>query len=707
MPGEVVNSIPKRLDDCLRPDYIRTSKGGPMKKSTFFFLMFFLAIPMVWPAAEHRPLSFDDFIQIKRLSDLRLSPAGELLAFVVTEMDKEKNSSNSDIWILPTAGGEPRRLTSSPDSDFNPRWSPDGKKIAFISTRGSTPQIWIIDPYCGEAMPLSNISTGASGLIWSPAGMHLAFSSSVFADCPDDECNRRRIEQRKTSKVEAKIFEHLLYRHWNVWRDGKRSHLFVLPSEGGKARDVTPGDYDTPPISLGSGCDYVFSPDGEEICFVRNEDPEFRISLGTNNDLFLTSIDGGSLKKITANEANDNSPHYSPDSRFIAYRAMARPGFEADKYSLMLYERENRKIINLTEDLDRSVDDMLWSPDSSSLFFTFEEKGRHVLARIFLKNRKMERFLDGHYISSPNLSPDGQTIYHLKQAIHHPAEIYSLDLRSKTLTKLSDINGSLLRNIEMNPVEEFWFEGAEGERIHGLLVKPPFFEKTKMYPLVMLIHGGPQGAWADNFHFRWNAQMFASAGYVVAMINFHGSTGYGQKFTDSVTGDWGGKPFKDIMEGLDYLLSHYDFIDEKRLAAVGASYGGYMINWIEGHTDRFLCLVSHAGVFDLRSMYGATEELWFPEWEFRGTPWTNPEMYEKWSPSVYVENFHTPCLVTHSQKDFRVPVTQGFQLFTALRRMKVPSKMLYFPDEDHFIRKPQNAELWWKTVHEWLAAYLK
>ncbi len=280
-------------------------------------------------------------------------------------------------------------------------------------------------------------------------------------------------------------------------------------------------------------------------------------------------------------------------------------------------------------------------------------------------------------------------------------------MKTKNIAQLTDFNGGLVKNIKLNPAEEFWFEGAKGEKVHGFLLKPPFFEISKKYPLVMLIHGGPQGAWSDNFHYRWNAQMFASPGYVVAMINFHGSTGYGQAFTDSISGDWGGSPYEDLMEGCDYLLSQYDFIDKDRLAAAGASYGGYMIDWIEGHTERFKCLISHSGVFDLRSMYGSTEELWFPEWEFNGTPWDNKEMYERWSPSAYVANFRTPCLVIHSQNDFRVPVTQGFQFFTSLQRMKVPSKFLYFPDENHFVQKPQNAELWWKTVHDWLATYLK
>ncbi len=626
---------------------------------------------------------------------------------MVTETDKERNTSNSDIWVIPAAGGQAWRLTSNPKADFNPRWSPDGKKIAFISTRGGAPQVWMIDPKGGEAYQLTSISSGASGVIWSPTGEHLAFVSSIYPDCPDDECNKERDKKKESSPVKAQVFDGLLFRHWNSWTEGKRSHLFVLSSEGGKAVDITPGDYDTPPIALGSSQDYSFSPDGKNICFVRNIDAEFKLSLGTNNDLFLTTPEGGKMIQLTKNKANDNSPRYSPDGRFIAYRAMSRPGFEADKYSLIVYDQKNQETINLTENLDLSVNEMLWSADGSSLYITYEEKGRISLAQVSLNNKKMEKTLEGHYLSSPCLSPDGRKMFFLKQAVNYPAEIYSYDLKAKKMEQLTAINKEFFSKLEMNPIEEFWFDGAGAEKVHGFLVKPPFFDPSKKYPLVMLIHGGPQNAWSDNFHYRWNAQMFASPGYVVAMINFHGSTGYGQLFIDSISGDWGGKPFKDIMLGLDYLLSHYDFIDKSRLAAAGASYGGYMIDWIEGHSDRFKCLISHSGVFDLRSMYGATDELWFPEWDLKGTPWSNKESYEKWSPSSYIENFKTPCLVIHSQNDFRVPVTQGFQLFTSLQRKGVPSRMLYFPDEDHFVQKPQNAELWWKTVLEWLDKYLK
>jgi dipeptidyl aminopeptidase/acylaminoacyl peptidase len=665
------------------------------------------ALGLAAQSAGKKPIAFDDFIAIQRVTDLQLSPDGTKIAFVVTVMDKSANRGLSDIWIVPSRGGEPRRLTSSPAADMNPRWSPDGRTIAFISTRSGGPQVWTIDPNGGEAVQLTRISTGASGLVWSPTGAHLAFVSSVFPDLKDDESNRKRMEELEASKVKGRVYDHLLFRHWNTWWDGTRSHLFIVPAAGGVPVDVSTGDFDVPPIALGGSQDYVFSPDGSEIAFVRNTDPEFRLGLGTNNDIFLTGTGGGEAKKLTTSKANDHSPRYSPDGRYIAYLAMARPGFEADKQSLMLYDRKSGTTVNLTEPLDYSVEDLLWAPGSASIYFDAQDKGRTAVFKVALATKKIDRVLDGHFLTSLALSPDGGTLYFLKQAIDRPYDIWSCNLKTKALAQITKINAGILARLDMNPAEEFWFDGAGGDKIHGYLVKPPAFDPSKKYPLLMLIHGGPQGAFGDEFHYRWNVQMFAAGGYVTAMVNFHGSTGYGQAFTDAITGDWGGKPFEDIIKSVAYLRGAYPFIDPDKLGAAGASYGGYMIDWLEGHTDLFDCLVSHDGVFDLRSMYGATEELWFPEWEYHGTPWTSPEQYTKWSPSMSVKNFKTPLLVVHSANDYRVPLDQGLQLFTSLQRLGVPSKLLFFPDEDHFISKPQNAELWWKTIHEWLATYLK
>jgi len=670
-----------------------------MKKKYMLVLSVLLFVTAVSGQNVKKALMFDDFIALKRISDPQISPDGKVMAVVVTEMDKKNNKSNSDIWLIPLTEGKPWKLTSSPAADYNPIWAPCGKKIAFISTRSGSPQIWKINPKGGEASQMTDISAGVSGLIWSPAKTHIGFVSDV----------EPKNSNTKTfaPPIKAEIFDELLFRHWNAWRHGKRSHFFVIPAKGGQAQDITPGDFDTPPISLGGNQDYVFSPDGKEVCFTRNIDPELRKGLGTNNDLFIRDLSKDSIQKITTSRANDNSPLYSPDGRYIAFKAMKRPGFEADKYVLVIYDRSQKSMRRLTDSLDLSVGEILWAKDSSSLFFTCGAKGRTELYTIDLKTNDPHQVLSGHTMDSIRLSPDGLFLYFLKQAINMPRELFSLDLKTSAVKQITRFNEKLLSGLEMNPLEEFWFKGAEGDKVHGLLLKPPFFDGSKKYPLVMLFHGGPQGAWTDDFHFRWNAQMFAAPGYVVAMINFHGSTGYGQDFTDSISGDWGGKPYKDILASLDHLFSTNSFIDRNKVGAAGASYGGYMINWIEGHTDRFSCLISHAGVYDLRSMYGATEELWFPEWEYEGTPWSNPEQYEKWSPSSFVQNFKTPCLVIHGQHDFRVPVTQGFQLFTALQRMNVPSRMLYFPDEYHFVTKPLNAELWWNTMFDWLAKYLK
>jgi len=659
-------------------------------------------------AAQAKPLTFADFIKIKRVTDPQPSPDGRWIAYVVTAMDREANRGDSDIWLVPAKGGEPRRLTASPAADNSPRWSPDGKKIAFVSTRSGSPQIWIVAPDGGEAKPLTKLSTGATGPVWSPDGRLLAFVSSVYPDAPDDEANRKKAEAGEKGKVKARILDSLFFRYFNAWRDGTRSHVFTMSAEGGKPVDVTPGDYDTPPMDLGGHSDYAFSPDGREIACVRNIDPALKKAIGTNNDVFITPAEGGPITAVTTSKANDNSPCYSPDGRYLAYKAMARPGYESDKLDVMLYDRAAKKAIKLTAGLDVSADELFWARDSAALYFTADARGRTALYRLpAASGAKAEKILDGRTFSGASLLPDGTTFILLDQAMNRPADVWAYDAAAKAAARITDTNAALIAGLDMNPAEEFTFEGGGKDKVHGWLVKPPAFDAAKKYPLVLLIHGGPHGPWKDEFHYRWNTEMFAAAGFVIAQINFHASGGYGQKFSDAIVGDWGGKPYEDIMKGLDYLLATYKFLDKARVGAAGASYGGYLINWIEGQTARFACLVSHDGVFDLRSMWGATEELWFPEWEQLGTPWAQPEQYAKWSPSYYVKNFKTPMLVVHSQNDFRVPLDQGLQLFSSLQRMNVPSKLLYFPDEDHFVSKPQNAELWWKTVLDWLSGYLK
>ncbi|CUU07834.1 Dipeptidyl aminopeptidase/acylaminoacyl peptidase [Candidatus Kryptobacter tengchongensis] len=656
---------------------------------------------------QKRAITVDDLWAMKRISNLTVSPDGRWIAYVVTSYSMEENKGQRDIYLVSIDGKEVKQLTKSEGSNYSPAWSPDGKKLAFISTRDGEAQVYVMELETGAIKKITNIALGADGIVWAPDGNYIAFVSQVYPDCPDNDCNLKREKDKELSKVKAKLFTKLPFRIWNRWIDDKRSHLFTVELNTGEVIDITPGDYDTPPIDLGGKIDYAFSPDGKEICFVRNVDT--MIAISTNNDLFITTPKGGKIKKITINKANDNQPIYSPDGKYIAYRAQFRAGFESDRYRLMLYDRETGNIINLTENFDRSVEEVIWSPDGKFIFFTAEDQGYNSIYKIEVKTGKIEQITRKSYNTEISITPDGRFLIFKRESINKPAEIYRLDLTNFETIQLTHHNDSLIAQLEMNSLEDFWFLGAGGTKVHGFILKPPFFEPGKKYPAVFLIHGGPQSMWADNFHYRWNAQMFASRGYVVVMINPRGSTGYGQKFTDEISGDWGGKVFEDLMKGVDYVVKNFDFIDKHRIGAAGASYGGYMINWIAGHNDKgiFKCLVSHAGVFDLQSMYGSTEELWFPEWEFKGTPWTNPEQYKKWSPSYYVKNFKTPTLVIHGQLDYRVDVSQGFMMFTALQRMGVPSKMLYFPDEGHHILKPQNAKLWWTTVLDWLDQYLK
>ncbi len=669
-----------------------------MKRVFIFFVIFGLLAFSLF--AEKKSLTFDDFIKIGRVSDPQISPDGKYIAYVVTYLSKETNTSNSDIWII-KEDGENIQITRNPKADFHPRWSPDGKELYFISVRESSQQIYKIKLGGGEPVKVSDIYLGVSSFGLSPDGKKIAFVSETYPDCKDDKCNKEKEEAKERSKLKVRIYEGLLFRHWNTWRDEKRNHIFIMNSDGGDVRDLIKGNYDAPPIALGGNPDYSFSPDSKEIAFTMNTDPVVAIS--TNNDVFVIPVDGGEPERISKGKGNDNQPVYSPDGKFIAFRSMERAGFEADREKLILFERGTKKLIPLTENLDRSVDEVIWASDSQSLYFTAEDKGYKPLYRVNLDG-KVEEILDKVFVSQVRLSPNNK-FYFIKQNINKPPEVFEWKDGMEP-SQLTHVNDELIKDIEMNPVEEFWFKGAKERLVHALMIKPPKFDSNKKYPAVFLIHGGPQGAWSDSFHFRWNAQMFASPGYIVIMINFTGSTGYGQKFTDDISGDWGGAPFEDIIKGVEFA-SKFPFIDKDRIAAAGASYGGYMINWIAGHTDIFKCLISHAGVYNLESMYGATEELWFPEWEFKGTPWTNRKLYDKFSPHRYAHNFKTPTLVSHGELDYRVPVTEGLQFYTTLQRKGVPSKLIYFPDEDHFVSKPKNAEVWWKEVLVWLEKYLK
>ena len=538
-----------------------------------------------------------------------------------------------------------------------------------------------------------------------PDGQHLVFTSRVFPDCgADDDCNRELLAQQQESPLKARLYEGLLYRHWDEWSDGRRSHLFVVSLEDGEPRDLTPGPYEVPPFSLGGPDGYDISPDGFEVCFPMNASDS--PALSTNSDLYVVPIEGGEPVVITSNPAADVSPVYSPDGRFIAYRAQARPGYESDRVRLMVYNRNTGDVASLTETLDRGVSSISWSPDSARLFFTAEDRGREPIFTVPVEGggTRVAVFGDAHH-GDVQLTPDGKAVVYSGHSGSHPVEIFRGSSSGGPPERLTHLNDGVLSEYESTPLEEVTYESADGASMSGFLVKPANFDFERKYPLLLLVHGGPQGAWGESWSYRWNPQVFAGAGFVVFMPNPRGSTGYGQALTDAINGDWGGMVYEDIMAGVDYVLRR-PYINKDQLVAAGASYGGYMINWMLGHTDRFQAFVSHAGVYDLRSMFGSTEELWFPLWEFRGAPWENQQMYEQWSPSMFVKDFRTPTLVVHGQKDYRVPVTQAMQLFTALQLRKTPSQFLYFPDEGHWILKPRNSIYWHETVIDWLKRWI-
>jgi dipeptidyl aminopeptidase/acylaminoacyl peptidase len=498
----------------------------------------------------------------------------------------------------------------------------------------------------------------------------------------------------------------LLYRHWTHYQGRRRSHLLIQNIQTGDLRDVTPGDLEVPPFSLGGPEPYAFSRDSTEVTYVSDTDPDLASS--TNSDLFTVSVNGGSARRITNNPGADEGPVYSPDGKFIAYRMQIRAGYESDMWRLAILELATGKLNILTESLDRWVDSYVWSPDSSRIFFTVEDHGHQPLLMIPAAGGPVSTIAQGPTtIGDVQFTADGKTMIYSEQSGSKPLEISKATSGGGPGVPLTHLNAGLINAYQLTPLESFTVDAVDGSKVESFLVKPPGFDPSKKYPALLLIHGGPQGAWGESWSYRWNAQVFAGAGYVVVMPNPHGSVGYGQRFTDAVNGDWGGIPYDDIMRTADYVQA-LPYVDRTRIGAAGASYGGYMIDWILGHTDRFKALVVHAGVYDLRSETGTTEELWFPKWEFRGFPWDNPDMYEKWSPSnpSYVRNFKTPTLVTQGEIDYRVPVGQSQQLFTALQELKVPSKLILFPEEGHWIQKPQNSRFWYRNVFDWLGQYL-
>ena len=656
-----------------------------------------------------RPITFDDMIKMHRVAEPQISPDGKWVAYSVATPDMDANRNASNVWMVSTAGGAPQQLTQS-GHDSSPVWSPDGKTIAFVSSRSGDSQVYLLSLEGGEAQKLTKLSTGADIVKWSPDGKTIAFTSSVYPDCKDDNCNSKRDAEKEKNKVKAHVAERLLYRHWTHWNEGKRSHLFVVPADGGGApRDLTPGaDFDVPPDERGGPADINFSPDGKELCFAAVIDKIEAIS--TNGDLFTVPVAGGEIKRIITQLGFDGALVYSPDGKYIAYRAQLTPEYESDRWRVMLYDRQTGKSQDLSEGFDRSADELAWYADSKTIYFNAEnETQKPVYAMTARPGAEPKKILADTYNAAISLSRDGKTLAFERSSLTMPAEAFVAASDGSGARQLTHHNDAILATLEMNPPETFWFEGAEGTKVQAMLIRPPKFDAAKKYPLLVLLHGGPQTMWSNSWGYRWNPQVFSGAGYVTLMINRRGSTGYGQKFTNEITNDWGGKAYADVMNGVDFALKKYPFIDGSSMAAAGGSYGGYMADWIATHTGRFKAIISHAGVYDKVSMY-ATEELWFEEHDMQGTPWSNPESYRKWAPVTYageLGKFKTPTLVISGERDYRVPYTQSLEFFSALQRQGVPSKLVVFPDEGHWVLKPQNSQFWYKTFLDWLALYLR
>jgi dipeptidyl aminopeptidase/acylaminoacyl peptidase len=663
------------------------------------------------------PITFTDMIRLHRVGGAEISPDGKWVAYTVATPDMDANRNASNIWIVPTEGGAALQLTQS-GHDNSAAWSADSKMLAFISSRGGDSQVYVLSLAGGESHAWTHLSTGADLVKWSPDGKTLLFTSSVYPDCKDDACNKSRDEERDKNKVKAHVYEQLLYRHWTHWFEGKRSHLFVVnaPTQAsetessGAPRDLTPGaNYDVPPDERGGPEDINFSPDGAEICFTAVTDKVEAIS--TNGDLFLVPVAGGTEpKRITTNPGFDGNPVYSPDGRYIAYHSQAGAGYEADKWRVMRFDRQSGKNEELAAKFDRNAEGLAWSAGSKTIYFTAEnETQQPVYAMEARVGAEPKQIIKDSFNLGLSLSKDGSTLIFGRTSLAMPAEVFAAKTDGSGVRQLTHQNDAVLAGVEMNAAETFWFEGADGTKVEAMLLRPPNFDAEKKYPLLVLLHGGPQTMWSNAWGYRWNAQVFSAAGYVSLMINRRGSTGYGQKFTDEIAKDWGGQAYTDVMKGVDAALAKYKFVDGTRMAAAGGSYGGFMADWIATHTGRFKAIISHAGVYDFTAMY-ATEELWFQEHDMGGTPWGNPESYRKWAPVTYAGDlgkFKTPTLVIAGERDYRVPYTQSLEFFNALQRQDVPSKLVVFPDEGHWVSKPQNAQFWYATFLDWLATYLK
>jgi dipeptidyl aminopeptidase/acylaminoacyl peptidase len=672
------------------------------------FGLLLLEAPVSRAAETAHPFTVHDLLAMDRIGSPKASPDGKRVVFVVRVTDLDANKGRNDLWLVDADGADLRRLTSHPSGDTDPFWHPDGRTVYFLSGRTESQQVWKIAADGGEAGPVTALPLDVNAFRISPDGKSLLLAVDVFPGLSIAD-TKKRLDEDAAKKASGRIYESLFVRHWDTWGDGRRTHLFVMPIDGkGEAVDIMPAlDADCPTKPFGGIEDAVFTPDSRSVVFSAR-DAGREEAWSTNFDLFLAPADGSKppVSITAANRAWDASPVFSPDGRTLARLAMSRPGFEADRFRLVLKAWPDGPERVLTEAWDRSPSEIFWSADGKTVFAAADHLGQHALFAVDSKTGAVKPVVKEGTVRSPQVC-GGRLLYGLDH-LKSPTELFTAGPDGRNAIKITDINRDKVAAAALGEPEQFSFAGWNGEKVYGYIVRPANFDPAKKYPVAFLIHGGPQGMFGNDFHYRWNPQTYAGAGYAAVMVDFHGSTGYGQAFTDAIRGDWGGKPLEDLQKGLKAALDANPWMDATRVGALGASYGGYMINWIAGAwPDRFRCLVSHDGNLDEKAAYFDTEELWFPEWEHGGTPWTNPEGYERHNPANLVKNWKTPMLVVHGGRDFRVVETQGLSSFTALQRLGIPSKLLYFPDENHWVLKPANSILWHETVLGWLDRWLK
>lgn len=687
----------------------------PSLAATAILLALALGASATAAQSEKHPFTVDDMLAMKRISSPTVSPDGQRVVFVVRETELEADRGRTDLWLvgLEGRGTEPRVLTTHPEADHSPIWSRDGRFLYFVSSRSGSSQVWRLRLSGGEPEQITEMPLDVANPVLSPDGRRMAFTAEVFPDCADLRCTTERLERRADSKETGRAYEELFFRHWDSYEDGRRSHLFslALDADGtasGQPTDLTPGvRADVPPMPFGGAEEIAFSPDSRHIVFASRVEGALE-PWSTNFDLWTVPAEGGRepTNLTTSNPAWDSHPVFVGDDR-LAWLAMKTPGYESDRFRVLTASWSPDglgKAREVAPSWDRSPAELIAAASGDKLFATAANLGQRSIFEIDLATGEVQTLVrDG---SASGIQETATGLLYSLSTLRSPAELFHR-LASGETRAVTDLNRDAVDSVAMGDFEQFRFEGHAGEEVFGYLVKPVGFTAGVRYPIAFLVHGGPQGSFGNNFHYRWNPQAYAGAGYAVLMIDFHGSVGYGQDFTDSIQGDWGGKPLEDLKKGFAHALFRYPYLDGTRACALGASYGGYMMNWIAGSwPNAFRCLVNHDGVFDLRSMYYTTEELWFPEREFGGPYFLAPESYEKHNPVNLVENFRTPTLIIQGGRDYRVPEGQSFALFTALQRQEVPSRLLYFPDENHWVLKPNNSRQWHREVLAWLERWM-